>query len=159
VQWFEKRIDAKLPLEDWIHTMLAASAYTKEFVKTCRTNVALQIATYKRLVAAATSHPVEAAVEALEPVYFGNLLIALDAHFVHRLRGVEGKDGNPLNEVRMLCSSLINNAAVLHADKTIKYAPAKSVLKYEIGQKISLTERDFALLAEAFLAEIERKYL
>jgi hypothetical protein len=47
---------------------------------------------------------------------------------------------------------------VLCADNTLKYVPAQSVLKYEIGQTIRLREPDFVRLAEAFLAEIERKF-
>jgi hypothetical protein len=44
------------------------------------------------------------------------------------------------------------------ADSTIKLNPAKSVLKYEIGDKIRLTEQDFQLIANAFFDEIETKF-
>lgn len=91
-------------------------------------------------------------------MYFGNALLALDGHFVRRSRGVEGKDGNPLNEVRMLCNSMLTNGNAFGADKTIKYVPAKSILKYQVGQPIQLSAQAFLLLAEAFLAELERKY-
>ncbi|HTO50977.1 MAG TPA: hypothetical protein VML91_25295 [Burkholderiales bacterium] len=144
--------------------MLATSTYSKAYVDACRSRIALQVSAYENLVAAAkggtagSASPVRTAIDALEPLYFGNLLIALDAHFVHRLRAAEGKDGNPLNEVRMLCASMMTNNGVLSADKTINYTPAKAVLKIEVGQPIRFTARGFALLSEAFLAEIERKY-
>ena len=44
------------------------------------------------------------------------------------------------------------------ADKSIKHDPAKSVLKYEPGDKLSLTSDGFDRLAAAFFAEIERRY-
>jgi hypothetical protein len=145
--------------------MLATSTYTKEYVDACRSKVAAHVSAYDRLVVAATggaatsSSPIKVAIDAFEPIHFGNLLLALDGHFVHRLRAVEGKDGNPLNEARMLCNSMMNNNNVLQADKTIKYAPGKAVLEYEIGEPIRLTARDFVLLSEAFLAEVEKKYV
>lgn len=71
---------------------------------------------------------------------------------------MEGKDGNPLNEVRVLCNSLLNNGGLMASDKQIKLDPAKSILKYQVGDEIKLSEADFALLAKAFFAEIESKY-
>lgn len=47
----------------------------------------------------------------------------------------------------------------MSADKTIKYDPVKSVLKYRAGDEIKLSEADFVRLSSAFLAEIESKYL
>ena len=51
---------------------------------------------------------------------------------------MEGKDGNPLNEVRMMGNSILQNHGVLSADKTIKYNPAKSILKLQVGAEIKL---------------------
>jgi hypothetical protein len=87
------------------------------------------------------------------------MVLALDSYFVHRTRAIEKKDGNPLNEVRMLCNSMMNNNHMMCADKTIKFDPARSVLKYRVGDEIKLNEADFTLLSSAFFAEIERKYL
>ena len=71
---------------------------------------------------------------------------------------MEGKDGNPLNEVRVICNSLMQNGGAMSADKVIRLNPAKSVLKYEVGDEIRLRETDFLRLAEAYFAEIESKY-
>ncbi len=75
------------------------------------------------------------------------------------MRGMEGKDGNPLNEVRVMCNSIIHNNSIMSADNTIKLNPAKSVLKYKVGDEIKLNERDFLLISRAFFNEIESKYL
>ena len=83
----------------------------------------------------------------------------MDSHFVHRGRAAEMKDGNPLNEVRMLCDSIMNNRSVLRADKTISYDVSKSVLKVDIGDEIKLNETDFKRLSSAYFTEIEKKYL
>jgi hypothetical protein len=73
--------------------------------------------------------------------------------------GIKGKDGNPLNEVRMLSNSILLNGGVLAAKKTIKYKPQTSVLKLKIGEKIALTQTEFAPLADAFFSEIEANFV
>lgn len=64
---------------------------------------------------------------AFEQSFLANLVLVLDHFFVHRTRALEGKDGNALNEVRMLCDSILLNDSVMTANKTIKYDPARSV--------------------------------
>jgi hypothetical protein len=53
----------------------------------------------------------------------------------------------------------MHHKAVLTADKAIRLTPATSLLKLEVGDPIKLDERAFALVAGAFFAELERRYL
>jgi hypothetical protein len=48
---------------------------------------------------------------------------------------------------------------LLVADKQIKLKPETSVLGYAAGDRIALDADGFERLAEAFLADIERKYV
>ncbi len=137
--------------------MLGMRTYPKNYVADCRAHIDANVKAYRDLLSATRKDAV-AAVKAFEATFFSDLVLVLDEFFVHRLRAVEGKDGNALNEVRMLSQSIMNNHGVLQADKTITYDPAKSVLKYAIGDQVKLTEEDFVRLSDAFLSEIETKF-
>jgi hypothetical protein len=141
--------------------MLGVSSYPQAFVDGCRRRLEAQLRAYDELLAAAAggaSAAGHAAVAAFEAEFFANLVLVLDHSFMHRLRGVEGKDGNPLNEVRMLTSSLLDHDGVMTAEKTIKYDAGKSVVGIAIGDEIRLDEKSFRLLADAYLAEIEKRF-
>ena len=131
--------------------MLAASTYPRTYVDNCRRGIDEQMAAYKALKPGASSAVFEA-------LFFNNLIVALDRMFVHRTRAREGKDGNALNEVRMLSESILENGGVLGANKTIKYAPETSILGIAIGGRIKLSQAEFARLAKAFFSEIEAKF-
>ena len=133
--------------------MLGQRNYTQDYIDACRSKVESDIAAYRQLVAAGCE------TEAFEATFFNNMVLVLDHLFVHRLRTVEGKDGNPLNEVRVMCDSMLQNGSTMSADRSIKLLPAKSVLKVQFGETIKLTEADFLRIYTAFFAEIERKYL
>lgn len=140
--------------------MLGVRNYPKEYIEECRSKVDADLSTYKKLAAIARSQPADAkALEAFGVTFFNNMVLVLDHLFVPRLRTVEGKDGNPLNEVRLLCDSMMNNHNIMGTDKTIKFDPAQSILKYKVGDEIKLNEAHFGLLCNAFFAEIERKFL
>jgi hypothetical protein len=135
--------------------MLAVTRYPKDYVTACRKRMDEQLAAYTALAKSGS----KADSARFEPLFCANLVLALDACFVHRTRGLEGKDGNPLNEVRMLCASILQHDAVLTADKTIKYDPERSVLKLAIGDRVALSAADFKRVAAAFFQEIGAKFV
>lgn len=53
----------------------------------------------------------------LHPSGYSDPSLLLDYMFVHRLTGIEGKDGDPLNEVRVLCNSILLNQDKLQVEK------------------------------------------
>ena len=109
--------------------MLAVSSYSQEYIDSCRASVERQLAAYRSLVKGAKPP----AIAKFATLFFANMVLVLDASFADRLRSKEGKDGNPLNEVRMLCGSLLQHDRVFTADKTIKLKPDQTVLHLEIG--------------------------
>ena len=132
--------------------MLAVKTYSQDYIDDCRAAMEAQLAAYEVL------SPPAKALASFEPLFCNNLTLVLDQYFVHRTRAIEGKDGNPLNEVRMLCTSLLTNHGMLAADKTIKYEPESSVLKLEIGDEITLDRAEFRRLFEAYFAELEARF-
>lgn len=143
--------------------MLGRKSYTQEEFDHSKASIDQQLATYKTLVKAVakatTDKKVNSALEAFGALFFNNMTLVLDRYFVHRLRMITGKDGNPLNEVEMLCDSLMNNNGVLRDSNVIKLIPDQSVVKLHIGDSIRLTEKEFERLSAAFFDEIERKFL
>jgi hypothetical protein len=128
--------------------MLAVAKYSPDHINRCR----------RRIDADASAFSKSRASGAAEVAFYNNMVLSLDHYFLHRVRKSEGKDGNPLNEVRVLCDSLTDNDGALLADKTTRLNPEESILGLEVGDRIGLTEDDFRRLAEAFLAEIESRY-
>jgi hypothetical protein len=135
--------------------MLGKNSYPPEYVKQCRANVDELVRSYRKL---ATTAKANAALAKFEPQFFNHLVLALDEYFVHRLRGVEGKDGNPCNEVRMIADSVMLHGGVLTIEKSIKLEPETSVLGLEPGARIALDEKSFARLADAYFDTIEAKF-
>ncbi len=140
--------------------MLAVSTYPQDYIDESRSRIAAQVAAYEKLAVSVNkgADAQQRAGRDFEPKFFSAMILALDAAFVHRLRMKEQKDGNPLNEVRMLSNSILNDRGTMAADKTIKYDPKKSVLKYAFGDEVAVNAAGFKKLSAAFLAEIEAKY-
>jgi len=142
--------------------MLGMKTYAQDDIDACRARVDADLCAYRRQVGKAPSKEFEAR-------FFNDQVLLLDHMFVHRLTGIEGKDGNPLNEVRVLCNSILLNQGKLQVDKlrgwpnsggaSIKLPPEKSVLKLRVGDEVKLSEADFVRLSKAFFAAIEKEYL
>ena len=128
--------------------MLAITTYPQEYVDQVRSRFAADVAAYNAGSPAA----------AFEPVFFNNLVIALDHHFCHRVRNREGKDGNALNEVRVIVNSLMENDGLVKPDSAVKLKPETSVLGYAPGDRIALSADDFERISDGFLREIEARY-
>lgn len=141
--------------------MLGRKDYTEPELANATTAIDKQVAAYRKLakaVAATGDAKVQSALEAFEPLFFSNMILVLDRYFVHRLRHVTGKDGNPLNEVELLTESIMNNDGVLRGNNVVKFVPEDSVLRLNIGDRIRLSVADCERLAQAFLADIKRKF-
>lgn len=142
--------------------MLGRKTYTREELDHATSVIAAQLAAYDALAAAvntASDPKLSAALEEFEPLFFNNMVLVLDRYFVHRLRVVTGKDSNPLNEVELLADSLMNNGGMLRGNNVIKLVPEQTVGKLKVGDRIALSAAQFEQLSQAFLAEIEAKFL
>ena len=82
--------------------MLGMKAYTQDYIDACRARVDADLSAYRKHVGKAPS-------KEFEVRFFNDQVLLLDHMFLHRLTGIEGKDGNPLNEVRVLCNSILPN--------------------------------------------------
>jgi len=144
--------------------MLSVNSYPRTYVDGCRAKIEGQIEAYGNVVAAAAKvgakdgTRLDAALAEFEPRFCNHMVMVVDDYFLHRSRNLGLKDGNPLNEVRVICNSLRDNDGLMAADKQIKMDPGSSVLKLHVGDEISLSIDDLQRLAEAFFREIERRY-
>ena len=138
--------------------MLGRKTYTQDEVDRARSVLEEQVAAYRVLVQAGGPESA-AAREAFERSFFTNLTVLLDRFFVHRIRPVTGRDGNPLNEVELIVESVLEHGGVLQTNKVIKYVPADAVLGLEPGTPIRLSADDFDKLSAAFLAELEHRFV
>ena len=139
--------------------MLAVTNYPEVYVQLTAAKFEEQLTAYADLAATVKGNAkAEAALAAFAPGYFNAMLLALDHHFMHRMRGAEGKDGNPLNEVRMLTDAIMEHDGVLRENKTIKYKAEKAVAGIAVGQTIALDAETFGRLAKAYVAELGKRF-
>jgi hypothetical protein len=135
--------------------MLGMSKYPQEYIDFCKAQIDAQLKAYRKLAKASDGN---GALTEFEPQFFNHMVLALEQYFCHRLRTVEGKDGNPLNESRVLSTSIMSHGGVMTADKTIKMKPENTLLGYGYDDQIALTDKEFAKLAGGFFAELQKKF-
>lgn len=134
--------------------MLARSSYSAAQIAAARAAFADLAKSWAEV--AARSAP--AARERAERQVFAQMVVALDGWFAHRLRAAEGKDGNALNEVRLLAQGVVAHGGLFPADSTIRWRPDASVTGYHPGDRIELTAEMFTRLADAFLDGIAKRF-
>src|SRR3954451_13561661 len=142
--------------------MLGMKTYDRDYVNSCRAMIEANVEAYDMV-----AEEIAADIN-FETSFFNNLVLSLDYMFVHRLSGIEGKDGNPLNELRVLCNSILYNGGKLQVEKLpgwpnsavsgLKLPPERSILGLKPGQTIQLKRDDFVRLAAAFFEELKKKY-
>jgi hypothetical protein len=131
--------------------MLAVSSYKPDYVQTCHANIAAQLDQFRAL-------PAGKPKDAFAAGYFNAMLLVLDSYFLHRQRSNEGKNGGPLNELRMLCDGIKDNAGVMGKSTTIKYRPEKSITGTAPGETIRLDAERFEALADAVFGDVLARY-
>src|SRR6266516_7848126 len=123
--------------------MLGMKTYPQAYIDACRAKVDADLRAYRTQVDKSPSRE-------FENRFFNDQVLLLDYMFVHRLSGIEGRDGNPLSEVRVLCNSILLNQGKLQVEKLpgwpnsavsgLKLPPENSVLKLKPGDRVELTE-------------------
>ena len=125
------------------------STYSADEIESCRDNC-------DALLAAWGANDVEDST--LESLVFGQAVVVLHTWFGHRHRGLEGDDGNPINEVRVIADSIVDNDAVLRVEGPITWVPERTVLHLAVGDEVEITANGFERLTAAYLAAIEATY-
>jgi hypothetical protein len=128
----------------------ARNAYTSDEIEACRDSC-------DALLAVWAANDVEDST--LESLVFVQAVVVLDAWFAQRDPDLEGDDGNPMNEVRVIADSVIGNSGILRVSGPISWAPERTVLRFAVGDAVELTANGFERLAAAYLAAIENTYL
>jgi uncharacterized protein (UPF0548 family) len=123
--------------------MLLRTGYDRHYVANCRESVGAAVEELRRVGAGSAA--------------WNQLVPALDRWFAIRNPKVEGRDGNPINEVRAIAESVTEHGSVMAVPKGIKLSEEGSVLGFLDGEEISLDGDSFERLFDAFLAEVEAK--
>ncbi len=133
--------------------MLCMNGYENDYVRYCEKNISQLVTHYQELIGVLKTRPID-----FENGLCAHLVLALDNYFLHRSRAIEGKDGNPLNEVRLICAAITENKGIFTQNKTMKYDANNSVLKFNYGDEVRITIEEFSKLNEGFIEQIKIKF-
>ncbi len=129
--------------------MPGRNTYTSDEIESCRDNC-------DSLLAAWAANDVEDTT--LESLVFGQAVVVLHTWFGHRAPDLEGDDANPMNEVRVIADSIVDNDAVLRVQGPITWVTERTVLRLAVGDPVEVTANGFERLAAAYIAAIEATY-
>jgi predicted RNA-binding protein len=134
--------------------MLAVNHYSQHYISECYKRILKLLDTYKQVVSATNDLKV---IAVFEREFFNSLVVLLDAFFINRVRNTPA-DNQPdaLNEVRLLCSSILNNEDIYQPDNRL--TPGRSVLGFKAGETILLNESQFRKLLSTYFTEIEEQF-
>jgi uncharacterized protein (UPF0548 family) len=124
--------------------MLLRTGYDRHYVANCRESVGAAVEELRRVGAGSAA--------------WNQLVPALDRWFSIRNPKLEGRDGNPINEVRAIAESVTEHGSVMVIPKGIKLNEETAVLGFLDGEEITLDGDAFERLFDAFLAEVEAKF-
>lgn len=136
--------------------------YSAHEIERAKSTIDAQLKAYLAVSDAAEINPndedLNEAVDDFNSLFFNNLALVLDRFFVHRDRATAGADGNPLNELDLICDSLMNRGGVFDAGAEFKYLRDASIVKLAPGDTIHLTSDEFTRLSAAVFVELDEKF-
>lgn len=85
-------------------------------------------------------------------------VLALEAHFIHRMRGQEGKVAGPLHELRWLAEAIVGDGLFPTPAAALKYRPEASCCGLAPGAPLVLEAARLRRLLDGVLAELEARF-
>lgn len=141
--------------------MQARKTYTTGEIAHAKAVIDAQLKAYRAVSDAAEISPndedLNEAVDYFNSLFFNNLALVLDRFFVDRDRTAVGTDSNPLNELEMICDSLMNNDGVFRAGTESAYSAENSTVNLTPGDQIVLDVDKFTQLSAAFFVELDER--
>lgn len=141
--------------------MPGMKTYPENYIADCKAKLEADLQAYRLQVGNALD-------EDFSVRFFNNLVLVMNYMFITRSSDIEGTDGNPLNEVRIISNSLLLNGTKFQPEKqphwpdiagpSVNLPTERTVLGLESDEEIKLDESDFMRLAEAFFSALEKKY-
>lgn len=132
--------------------MLRRTLYSEGYVASTRTTLRTTVTEYRKLAKSGAPYA------DFERQFFNMLVLALDRYFVHRPMPADDEVDSPLSEVRLLATSIMEDDGRLGSDPATP-SSHRWILGYSVGDEIRLDPDSFTRLSEAFLDEVERRYV